>query len=151
MSRGFAPAGRSPRTGENSQPWEPKPAVEDLLRLEQVELRGRKPGRSASAARIRRYRRRKRLGQIMLKVTATECDLVEYLIATGRLSEAETFARNRLELFLLHALLFHGDEIEKRVAGDVDELMRREELFDFLAWPAADIGELVADSGVFGA
>src|SRR5438874_9924179 len=53
-----------------------------------------------------------------------------------------------LELFLLHAHLFHGDEIEKRVAGDVDELMRREEHFDLLAWPAADKGEPVADRGV---
>src|SRR6202043_546821 len=55
------------------------------------------------------------------------------------------------EPFLFHAPLFRGDEIEKRVAGDVDELMHREELFDFLAWPAADKGERVADRGVFGA
>jgi hypothetical protein len=39
----------------------------------------------------------------------------------------------------------------KRVAGDVDELMRREEHFDLLAWSAADKGEPVADRGVFGA
>src|SRR5580704_11843354 len=56
-----------------------------------------------------------------------------------------------LEPFLLHALLFRGDEIGERVAGDVDELMCREELFDRLAWPAADKGEPVADLGVFGA
>ena len=45
-----------------------------------------------------------------------------------------------LEPFLLH-------EIEKRVAGDVDELMRREEPFNLLAWPAADKGEPVANRG----
>ena len=44
-----------------------------------------------------------------------------------------------------------GDEIEKRVAGDLDELVRSEELFDLLAWPAADKGETVADRFVFGA
>jgi len=48
-------------------------------------------------------------------------------------------------------LLFSGNEIEKRVAGDVDVLMRREEPFNLLAWPAADEGEAVADRGVFGA
>jgi hypothetical protein len=36
------------------------------------------------------------------------------------------------EPFLLHALLFSGNEIEKRVAGDVDELMRREEPFNLI-------------------
>src|ERR1700730_19440150 len=56
-----------------------------------------------------------------------------------------------LEPFLLHALLFCDNEIEKRVAGDVDELMRREEPFNLLAWPAADKGEPVANRGVFGA
>jgi hypothetical protein len=56
-----------------------------------------------------------------------------------------------LEPFLLHALLFCGNEIQKRVAGDVDELMRREELFDFLAWPAAGKREPVSDRSVFGA
>src|ERR1700719_5183621 len=55
------------------------------------------------------------------------------------------------EPFLLHALLFSGNKIEKRVAGDVDELMRREEPFNLLAWPAADKGESVANRGVFGA
>jgi hypothetical protein len=42
------------------------------------------------------------------------------------------------EPFLLHAPLFRRDEIEKRVAGDVEEAMRREQLFDLLARPAAD-------------
>jgi hypothetical protein len=56
-----------------------------------------------------------------------------------------------LEPFLLHAPLFRGDEIGERVAGDVDELMCREELFDRLAWPAADKGEPVSDRSVFGA
>jgi hypothetical protein len=75
-----------------------------------------------------------------------EQSLARYVAPDGR---APTDAP--LELFLLHAPLFHGDEIEKRVAGDVDELMRREEHFDLLAWPAADKGEPVADRGVFGA
>ena len=52
-----------------------------------------------------------------------------------------------LEPFLLHAVLFSGNEIEKRVAGDVDELMRREEPFNLLAWPATDKGEPVANRG----
>src|ERR1700741_3448182 len=53
-----------------------------------------------------------------------------------------------LEPFFLPALLFGGNEIEKRVAGDFDELMRREEPFNLLAWPAADKGEPVANRGV---
>jgi hypothetical protein len=52
---------------------------------------------------------------------------------------------------LLHVPLFRGDEIEKRIAGDVDEAMHREQLFDLLARPAADKREPVADRGVFGA
>jgi hypothetical protein len=56
-----------------------------------------------------------------------------------------------LEPFLLHAPLFRGNEIEKQVAGDVDELMRHEEAFNLLAWPAVDKGEPVADRFVFGA
>jgi hypothetical protein len=56
-----------------------------------------------------------------------------------------------IEPFLLHVLLFRGDKVEKRIAGDVDEAMRREQLFDLLARPAADKPEPVADRGVFGA
>src|SRR5436190_15500238 len=42
------------------------------------------------------------------------------------------------EPFLLHPPLFRGDEIEKRVAGDAEEAMCREHLFNLLARPAAD-------------
>jgi hypothetical protein len=73
----------------------------DIVRLDQVKLRARKKTRAvarrATAARIRLYRQRKRLGQVVYKVTVAECALVEYLIATGRLSEAESFARQRVE------------------------------------------------------
>src|SRR3984893_2750984 len=55
------------------------------------------------------------------------------------------------EPFLLHALLLSGNEIEKRVAGDVDEVTRREQPFDLLARPATGKPEPVADRGVFGA
>jgi hypothetical protein len=48
------------------------------------------------------------------------------------------------EPFLLHAPLFRGDEIEKRIAGNVDVAMRREQLFDLLARPAAAKWEPVA-------
>src|SRR5437773_1898979 len=41
------------------------------------------------------------------------------------------------EPFLLHPPLFRGDEIEKRVAGDAEEAMCREHLFNLLARPAA--------------
>jgi hypothetical protein len=41
--------------------------------------------------------------------------------------------------FLLHAPLFRGDEIEKRIAGDVDEAMRREQLFDLRARSQYDL------------
>jgi len=40
------------------------------------------------------------------------------------------------ETFLPHALFFRGDKIKERIAGDVDEVMRREQLFDLLARPA---------------
>ena len=49
------------------------------------------------------------------------------------------------ETFLLPAPLFRRDEIEKRVAGDVDEAMCREQLFDLLARPAAGKSEPIAD------
>src|SRR3984893_10716145 len=51
------------------------------------------------------------------------------------------------EPFLLHAPLFCSDEIEKWVVGDADEATRREQLFDFLARPAADQAEPIADRG----
>jgi hypothetical protein len=56
------------------------------------------------------------------------------------------------EPFLLRAPLFHGDEIEKQVVGDVDKAMRREQPFDSLARrPAAGEREPVTDRGAFGA
>jgi hypothetical protein len=53
--------------------------------------------------------------------------------------------------FLLDALLFRGNEVEKRVAGDVDQAMRQEKLFDLLARLSAEKRKSLADRGVFGA
>ena len=54
-----------------------------------------------------------------------------------------------LEPFLFHTSLFRTDEIQKRIAGNVDEVMRREQPFDLLARPAAGKREPVSDRGVF--
>ena len=60
--------------------------------------RGKKPKRSRpSAAKVRLYRQRKRLGQMVLKVVVEEAALVTFLIESGRLSAADSFARPKVE------------------------------------------------------
>ena len=54
------------------------------------------------------------------------------------------------ETFLPHALFFRGDKIKERIAGDVDEVMRREQLFDLLARPASEKPKPVPNRSVFG-
>jgi hypothetical protein len=52
---------------------------------------------TASAARVQRYRRRRRLGEIVLRVAVDEHALVSYLISTKRVSEAEALDRRLIE------------------------------------------------------
>ena len=60
--------------------------------------RGKKPKRSRpSAAKVRLYRQRKRLGQIVLKIVVEEAALAAFLIESGRLSAADSFARPKVE------------------------------------------------------
>jgi len=60
--------------------------------------RGKKPKRTRpSAAKVRRYRQRKRLGQIVLKIVVEEAALAAFLIESGRLSAADSFARPKVE------------------------------------------------------
>src|SRR6266513_809721 len=68
-------------------------------------------------------------------------------VAPGGVASADA----PFEPFLLHALLFCGNEIEKRIAADVDEAMCREQLYNLLTRPATGKPEPVADRGVFGA
>jgi hypothetical protein len=62
-----------------------------------VPLGGRTPARSLSAAKVRRYRLRQRLGRIVIKLDVEEGPLAEYLISTGRLTAAESMVRSRVE------------------------------------------------------
>jgi hypothetical protein len=60
--------------------------------------RGKKPKRTRpSAAKVRLYRQRKRLGQIVLKIVVGEAALAAFLIESGRLSAADSFARPKVE------------------------------------------------------
>ena len=60
--------------------------------------RGKKPKRTRpSAAKVRLYRQRQRLGQIVLRVVVEEAALTTFLIESGRLSAAESFARPKIE------------------------------------------------------
>ena len=60
--------------------------------------RGKKPKRTRpSAAKVRLYRQRKRLGQIVLKIVVEEAALAAFLIESGRLSAADSFARPKVE------------------------------------------------------
>ena len=52
--------------------------------------------RSPAATKKRNYRRRLRDGRIVVKIEVTECELAEALIASERLSPAETTRRDAL-------------------------------------------------------
>ena len=67
--------------------------------------RGKKPKRTRpSAAKVRLYRQRKRLGQIVLKIVVEEAALATFLIESGRLPAAESFARPKVEAAVEHVL-----------------------------------------------
>ena len=74
--------------------------ADEVVRLDNVARakRGEKPKRTRpSAAKVRLYRQRQRLGQIVLKVVVEEHALATFLIESGRLSAAESFARPKVE------------------------------------------------------
>ena len=74
--------------------------ADEVVRLDNVARakRGKKPKRTRpSAAKVRLYRQRKRLGQVVLKVVVEEAALDEYLIASGRLTAAESLVRTKVE------------------------------------------------------
>ena len=74
--------------------------ADEVVRLDNVARakRGKKPKRTRpSAAKVRLYRQRRRLGQIVLKVCVEEAALATFLIESGRLSAAESFARPKVE------------------------------------------------------
>ena len=84
--------------------------IEDLNRV----LRTKKRRHSASAARLRRYRRRKRRGEIVFKVTVEENLIVGFLLSTGRVTEAESVVRDRIE----HAVAPVLEELATRWRSD---------------------------------
>ena len=70
-----------------------------MVRLDNVARakRGKKPKCTRpSAAKVRLYRQRKRVGQIVLKVVVGQHALA-FLIESGRLSAAKSFARPKVE------------------------------------------------------
>ena len=74
--------------------------ADELVRLDNVARarRGKKPKRTRpSAAKVRLYRQRRRLGQIVLKVCVEEAALVTFLIASRRLTAAESLVRTKVE------------------------------------------------------
>ena len=74
--------------------------ADEVVRLDNVARakRGKKPKRTQpSAAKVRLYRQRQRLGQIVLRVVVEEHALATFLIESGRLSAAESFARPKVE------------------------------------------------------
>jgi hypothetical protein len=74
--------------------------ADEVVRLDNVARakRGKKPKRTRpSAAKVRLYRQRRRLGQIVLKVCVEEAALATFLIESGRLSAAEPVTRPKVE------------------------------------------------------
>jgi hypothetical protein len=71
-----------------------------VVRLDNVARakRGKKPKRTRpSAAKVRLYRQRQRLGQIVLKACVEESALATFLIPSRRLTAAETLVRAKVE------------------------------------------------------
>lgn len=52
---------------------------------------------SRGAAKVRAYRQRQRAGLVMLRVPVPQYQVVEYLIATGRLTVGEALDRRQVE------------------------------------------------------
>jgi len=80
--------------------WILKLPTDEVVRRDNIARakRGKKPKRSRpSAAKVRLYRQRKRLGQIVLKIVVEEAALAAFLIESGRLSAADSFARPKVE------------------------------------------------------
>ena len=74
--------------------------TDEVVRLDNIARakHGNKPKRTRpSAAKVRLYRQRKRLGQIVLKIVVEEAALAAFLIESGRLSAADSFARPKVE------------------------------------------------------
>jgi hypothetical protein len=69
----------------------------DYERLARVPLRPKQRGRSKSWAKVKAYRARQRAGLAVLRVTIPQYEVTEFLIASGRLSEAEALDRRRVE------------------------------------------------------
>ena len=67
--------------------------------------RGTKPKRTRpSATKVRLYRQRKRLGQIVLKIVVEEAALATFLIESRRLTAAESMVRANVEAAVAEVL-----------------------------------------------
>ena len=83
--------------------------ADELVRLDNVARakHGKKPKRTRpSAAKVRLYRQRQRLGQIVLKIVVEEAALATFLIESGRLSAADSFARPKVEAAVQQVLAY---------------------------------------------
>jgi hypothetical protein len=78
-------------------------AVELLTRA--ADRRGRKPKPRPSRAAVRAYRRRQRMGLVVLRCTVPEGEIAQFLISSGRLTATETFDRRRVEEECSRALI----------------------------------------------
>ena len=81
--------------------------ADELVRLDNVARakHGKKPKRTRpSAAKVRLYRQRKRLGQIVLKIVVEEAALATFLIESRRLTEAESMVRAKVEAAVAEVL-----------------------------------------------
>jgi hypothetical protein len=54
--------------------------------------------RQAATRRQRRSRRRRKEGRLLLQIEISECETIETLIRSGRMSEADASSRTRLKL-----------------------------------------------------
>ena len=81
--------------------------ADELVRLDNVARakRGKKPKRTRpSAAKVRLYRQRKRLGLMVLKVVVEEHALATFLIESRRLTAAESMVRAKVEAAVAEVL-----------------------------------------------
>ena len=81
--------------------------ADEVVRLDNVARAklGKKPKRTRpSAAKVRLYRQRQRLGQIVLKVVVEEHALATFLIESGRLTAAESMVRSKVEAAVAEVL-----------------------------------------------
>jgi len=81
--------------------------ADEVVRLDNVARakRGKKPKRTRpSAAKVRLYRQRKRLGLMVLKVVVEEHALATFLIESRRLTAAESMVRAKVEAAVAEVL-----------------------------------------------